>query len=69
MLNERDAGAVQGTAGSDDGSPRRLVLKASLATLAAVGTGAYSALAQAQVAPISDANTRWTSRASFPTRL
>ena len=47
-----------GETGMEQGAeePRRLVLKASLATLAALGTGAYSTIAQAQAAPISDAN-------------
>ncbi len=56
MLNERDAGATSEAPELEDAGPRRLVLKASLATLAAVGTGAFSSLAQAQAAPISDAN-------------
>ena len=50
MLLEQDAPVAE--AGGD----RRLVLKASLATLAAMGTGAFSTLARAQAAPISDAN-------------
>ena len=56
MLNERDALANSNDTVAEEVSPRRLVLKASLATLAAVGTGAFSTLAQAQAAPISDAN-------------
>ena len=55
MLNERDT-AVVDAAGVEAPGDRRLVLKASLATLAALGTGAYSTLAKAQAAPISDAN-------------
>ena len=53
MLNERDTGAVD-TTGAEQPGERRLVLKASLATLAALGTGAYSTLAKAQATPISD---------------
>ena len=48
-----DAAVVDGAEGVE---PRRLVLKASLATLAAIGGGTYSTLAKAQAAPISDAN-------------
>ncbi len=44
-------------AGSDEAhSGRRLALKASLATLAALGTGAASTFARAQAAPLSDVN-------------
>ena len=59
MLNEHDAGAQASTdeaQGVEDAGPRRLVLKASLATLAAIGSGAFSTLAKAQAAPITDAN-------------
>ena len=52
MLNERDNEAAE-TAVEQPGE-RRLVLKASLATLAALGGGAFSTLASAQT-PISDA--------------
>ena len=54
MLQEH--GTSPETVEEEGAEPRRLVLKASLATLAAFGTGAYSTLARAQAAPISDAN-------------
>ena len=58
MLQDGDkATEVEVTDNAEGGvEPRRLVLKASLATLAAIGGGAYSTLAKAQAAPISDAN-------------
>ena len=56
MLNASDKGVDAQTTADEDPGARRLVLKASLATLAAMGTGAYSTLAKAQAAPITDAN-------------
>lgn len=58
MLRQRENAAAEtpDADGAPDNGPRRLALKASLATLAAMGTGAYSTLAQAQATPLSDAN-------------
>ncbi len=56
MLMDRETRASERSPETDVPDGRRLVLKASLATLAAFGTGAYSTLARAQAAPISDAN-------------
>ena len=56
MLNDRIDKVAADAPDGETGGERRLVLKASLATLAALGTGAYSTLAKAQSAPISDGN-------------
>lgn len=56
MLMDRDTSPAADATAAEGPSDRRLVLKASLATLAAVGTGAFSTLAQAQAAPITDVN-------------
>ena len=54
MLQDGEmAGNAEVTETTEGVEPRRLVLKASLATLAAIGGGAYSTLAKAQAAPIS----------------
>ena len=63
MLNERDAPAGEAT---EEPGNRRFVLKASLATLAAVGSGAFSTLAQAQATPISGHRTRIEPRNRMP---
>lgn len=50
----RESKVAKGEEG--EGSDRRLVLKGTLATLAALGVGNYSTIARAQSVPISDAN-------------
>ena len=54
-MRQRDVIQVDAPVAEEPGE-RRLVLKASLATLAAVGTGTFSTLARAQATPISDVN-------------